>query len=94
MELTEQTEISDEELSEVKESLLRLGAATAVDDYGTGYSNIVNLLRYMPDYVKIDRSLISDIQNSPQKQHFVRDIIGFSHDKGVGLVYKEDAAKG
>lgn len=83
VELTEQTEISDEELSEVKESLLRLGAATAVDDYGTGYSNIVNLLRYMPDYVKIDRSLISDIQNSPQKQHFVRDIIGFSHDNGI-----------
>ncbi|MCR5209745.1 MAG: EAL domain-containing protein [Lachnospiraceae bacterium] len=83
VELTEQTEISDEELSEVKSNLIKLGASSAVDDYGTGFSNVVNLLRYMPDYVKIDRSLISDIQNSPQKQHFVKDIISFSHDNGI-----------
>ena len=34
----------------------------------------------MPDYVKIDRSLISDIDKNPQKQHFVKDIIKFAHD--------------
>ncbi len=83
IELTEQTELSDEELAEVKAVYANMGAGTAVDDYGTGYSNVVNLLRYMPDYVKIDRSLITDIQNSPQKQHFVKDIISFSHDNGI-----------
>ena len=57
-----------------------MGIETAVDDYGTGYSNIVNLLRYMPNYVKIDRMLLSGIQDNPQKQHFVKDIVAFAHE--------------
>lgn len=31
----------------------------AIDDYGAGYSNVNNLLRYMPEYVKIDRMLLT-----------------------------------
>ena len=77
VELTEQTELDDADLNDMKLAYRDLGVQTAVDDYGTGYSNVSNLLRYMPNYVKIDRSLISEIQNSPQKQHFVRDIISF-----------------
>ena len=60
-----------------------MGIRIAVDDYGSGYSNVSNLLRYMPNYVKIDRSLLSDIQNSPKKRHFVREIIQFCHDNDI-----------
>lgn len=35
----------------------------AIDDYGSGYSNVNNLLRYMPEYVKIDRMLLSGIDS-------------------------------
>ena len=42
-----------------------------------------NLLRYMPNYVKIDRSLLSDIPNKPQKRYFVREVIDFCHDNGI-----------
>ena len=52
----------------------------AIDDYGTGYSNSSNLLNYRPDYIKIDRSLISDIQNDLKKQQLVTQIIEFCHD--------------
>ncbi len=83
VELTEQTEIADNELSAMKESYAKMGIETAVDDYGTGYSNVTNLLRYMPNYVKIDRMLLSKIQDSPQKQHFVREIIEFAHDNDI-----------
>jgi len=79
VELTEQAELSDEELENVKQQYRRMGIGLAVDDYGTGYSNVSNLLRYMPDYVKIDRSLLSDIQDNVQKQHFVREVIDFCH---------------
>lgn len=76
------------ELDEVRFDLLRkkyrtLNIRIAIDDYGTGYSNIKNLLSYMPNYVKIDRSLLSEIQNSQKKRHFVRDIIDFCHDNGI-----------
>ena len=83
VELTEQSEISDSELDHMKATYERMGIETAVDDYGTGYSNVSNLLRYTPNYVKIDRALLSGIQDSPQKQHFVRDIIEFSHNNGI-----------
>lgn len=52
----------------------------AIDDYGTGYSNSSNLLKYAPDYVKIDRSLISDIHNDLKKQQLVTQIIEFCRD--------------
>ena len=83
VELTEQTELVDEALADMKYQYQKMGVETAVDDYGTGYSNVSNLLRYMPNYVKIDRVLLSDINNSPQKQHFVKDIISFSHDNNI-----------
>ena len=83
VELTEEAEMDDKELEGTKEYYQNLGVEMAVDDYGTGYSNIANLLRYMPNYVKIDRSLLSEIQNKTQKQHFVREIIEFCHDNEI-----------
>lgn len=83
VEFTEQSEMDDIELAEMKKEYQSFGFETAVDDYGTGYSNVSNLLRYMPNYVKIDRALLANIQESPQKQHFVKDIIEFSHDNNI-----------
>ncbi len=83
VELTEHSEVTDDDLKQMKTDYERIGIETAVDDYGTGYSNVANLLRYAPDYVKIDRELLSGIEDSPQKQHFVRDIIEFSHENGI-----------
>ena len=80
VELTEQTEADDKTLADMKSGYEKLGIETAVDDYGTGYSNIVNLLRYMPNYVKVDRMLLTGIQDNPQKQHFVKDIVIFAHE--------------
>lgn len=83
VELTEQAELSNDDLDKIKSVNDKYHVGTAIDDYGTGYSNISNLLRYMPDYVKIDRSLMSEIQNSSQKQHFVRNVIEFCHENKI-----------
>ncbi len=82
VEFTEQAETEGEELSMIQARCARNHMAIAVDDYGTGYSNISNLLRYSPNYVKIDRSLISSIHEEPKKQHFVTNIIEFAHANG------------
>jgi EAL domain-containing protein (putative c-di-GMP-specific phosphodiesterase class I) len=83
VEMTEQSELDDDSLEILKERYRNMGIKMAIDDYGTGYSNVGNLLRYMPNFVKIDRSLLTDIQNSPKKRHFVREIIRFCHDNGI-----------
>ena len=82
VEFTEQAETEGEELQMVQARAEMDHMDIAVDDYGTGYSNITNLLRYSPNYVKIDRSLISSIHEEPKKQHFVTNIIEFAHANG------------
>ena len=86
IELTEQAELDDKELAQMKKRFNDLGIDTAVDDFGTGYSNISNLLRYKPNYVKVDRSLLSDIQDSRSRQHLVREIVSFAHDAKIKVL--------
>ncbi len=83
VEMTEQSELEDSELKRIERIYKDLDVKIAIDDYGTGYSNVQNLLRYMPDYVKIDRSLLSEIQNNHKKRHFVKEIVDFCHDNGI-----------
>ncbi len=83
VEMTEQSEIDDESLESLKERYKNMGVKMAIDDYGSGYSNVGNLLRYMPNFVKIDRSLLHEIHTSPKKRHFVREIIQFCHDNDI-----------
>ena len=83
VEFTEEAEINDIDLPAYKSFLEKLGVQIAIDDFGTGYSNINNLIRYMPNYVKIDRFLLTGIDKAPQKQHFVREIIKFCHDNKI-----------
>ncbi|ASJ95477.1 bifunctional diguanylate cyclase/phosphodiesterase [Shewanella marisflavi] len=51
------------------------GFLTAIDDLGTGYSGLRLWSELAPDYVKIDRHFIHQIDQSPVKQEFVRSII-------------------
>ena len=79
LEITEQNTITDDELTTMK----RIGntdvtVPIAVDDYGTGHSNIVNLMRYSPQIVKIDRFLITDVDKDTNKQMFVKSTIEFA----------------
>lgn len=83
VEMTEQAVPDEKMLQMIKERYSSLNIRIAIDDYGTGYSNIKNLLDYMPNFVKIDRSLLSNIHNSSKKRHFVRDIVEFCHDNGI-----------
>ena len=82
IELTEQTQVADEKLASIKERMHKSGIYLAIDDYGTGYSNTSNLLRYSPDFVKIDRALIDDINKKPKIQQLVSSIIEFIHSNG------------
>ena len=77
IEITEGSSVSDKELEKVK-SFSFGGTPIAIDDFGTGHSNIVNLLRYSPQIIKVDRFLISGIQNDSNKQMFFRSAVEFA----------------
>ncbi len=83
-ELTEQNTVSDEELSSIRRmSGGGENSQIAIDDYGTGHSNIVNLMRYAPQVIKVDRFLVSDIHKDRNKQMFVRSTIEFARMNNI-----------
>ena len=86
IEFTEQTEANPEQLKMIVDRSRRMNFKVAIDDYGTGYSNISNLLTFMPHCVKIDRSLIMNIQSDKRKQHFTRNIIEYGHDNNFKVL--------
>ncbi len=83
VEMTESTELDDDSLNHVIERVQSANMQVAIDDFGTGYSNTSNLLRYRPQVVKIDRSLITNIDSNPRMQKFVAGIIDFLHSSGM-----------
>ncbi|MBR6070757.1 MAG: GGDEF domain-containing protein [Ruminococcus sp.] len=80
IEIVEDSDATAEGIETLRKRLAFTHSQLAIDDYGTGYSNLTNLLKYKPDYVKIDRSLIADIHNDLKKQQLVTQIIEFCRD--------------
>lgn len=77
--------VTDVQLAEIA-ALRHDGAFIAIDDFGTGYSNIARL-RTMPlDRVKLDPSLIVDIDNSAQAREVVQAVVALVNSVGAAIV--------
>jgi len=64
----------------------RLGCKVALDDFGSGYSNFVYLQRLRPDYIKIDGSLVRELDRDKNARIIVRSINDFAHNLGIQTV--------
>lgn len=82
VEITENTQFTGSELNSLFERSRGDGFNLAIDDYGTGYSNTTSLLECLPSVVKIDRLLISNINEDAKKRHFVKAMVEFAHTNG------------
>jgi len=58
----------------------KLGCGIAIDDFGSGYSNIENILKFKPDFIKIDGSLIKDLADSEEALNIVKNVINIAKD--------------
>jgi EAL domain-containing protein (putative c-di-GMP-specific phosphodiesterase class I) len=78
-------EVSENVLREI--AALRVdGAMIAIDDFGTGYSNLARL-RAMPlDRVKLDPSLIADIETDEKARVVVQAVVQLIHGVGCEIV--------
>jgi EAL domain-containing protein (putative c-di-GMP-specific phosphodiesterase class I) len=66
-------------LSVLNEVRSRCGAHIVVDDFGAGHSDMDRVLLLRPSVVKLDLSLIRDIERSESQQAQVRNIIERCH---------------
>lgn len=64
----------------------QLGCRIAIDDFGTGYSNFAYLVKLEVDFIKIDGSLIKDIDTNVTSAMTVETIISFAQKMGYGIV--------
>ena len=87
IELTEQQRVDD--YAGIRLAALqfrRLGFKIAVDDLGAGYAGLRSWTELKPDYVKIDRHFIENIDGDAVKRDFVRSIIEVGRGLGCRIV--------
>jgi diguanylate cyclase (GGDEF)-like protein len=60
-----------------------LGVATALDDFGTGYSSLTSLEQLPLSRVKLDRSVVAEVDWNPRAASIARSIISLC--RGLGL---------
>ena len=80
--LDESEDVVIDNLKRIKE----LGIDIEIDDFGTGHTSIVSLLKLKPKRLKIDRQLVMPILDSPQERALVRSIIDIARSLGVETV--------
>ncbi|MEA1892765.1 MAG: EAL domain-containing protein [Campylobacterota bacterium] len=74
-----------------------LGVRIAIDDFGSGYANFSHLIELKPDYIKIDGSLIKNIDKDVNAFILVKAITTFSKEMGIEVIaeyiHNEDVYK-
>ncbi|MBQ5933878.1 MAG: bifunctional diguanylate cyclase/phosphodiesterase [Lachnospiraceae bacterium] len=80
IEITEYSFAEDREITiENVTRLRKLGIQIALDDFGTGYTSLSQVMHLPISLLKIDKSLIDDIENNQVNREFVDAIIYMGH---------------
>lgn len=64
----------------------KMGCKVAIDDFGTGYSNFSYLITMKPDYIKIDGSLIKNLEKDKNSYAIVSSIIVFAKKLNIKTI--------
>jgi len=68
------------------EALRAYGCRIAIDDFGSGYSNFSYLSKINIDFIKIDGSLIKDIDKDENQRIVVESILHFAKAQGIKTI--------
>ncbi|CAM4077708.1 EAL domain-containing protein [Kerstersia similis] len=74
------------EMQDLLHRVRQLGIGLSVDDFGTGFSSLSNLVNLPVTEVKIDRSFINKSQEDPRLQALVAAVIGIGRSLGLAVV--------
>jgi EAL domain-containing protein (putative c-di-GMP-specific phosphodiesterase class I) len=87
LEITERASLADmRDLRPRVGALRSAGFRIAVDDLGAGYSGLSSFILLEPELVKIDMSLVRDVDTNPTKRRLVRMIAATCRDMGIAVV--------
>jgi len=87
LEITERASLEQVKDLRAKVAALReMGFRIAVDDLGAGYAGLTSFATLEPEFVKLDMSLIRDIDSSPMKKTLVRSMTSLCEELGMMVV--------
>jgi predicted signal transduction protein with EAL and GGDEF domain len=87
LELTESVTMREVERAvRIFGELKRLGVRLCMDDFGTGYSSLSQLRRLPLDILKIDRSFVSEMEDSSESYAIVQTILSLGRSLGMEMV--------
>ncbi len=87
LEVTETMLLNDSDApTTILATLQGRGVQIAMDDFGTGYSSLSRLKDYPLDLLKIDRSLIDQLGDDPDREPIVAAIIAMARALGLEVV--------
>ena len=86
LEVTESLAAQDEVVLGTLRNIRALGVALSLDDFGTGYSSLSCLHELPVNFVKIDRSFVSQAQESAYHRVLIEATIRMAQTLGLGTV--------
>lgn len=87
LEITERTAIKDyPRFQEYLKAFRARGFRFAVDDAGSGYAGLGSIANLDPDYIKLDISLIANIDTNFLKQNLVETMVTFANGQGAQVI--------
>ncbi|MDO5145776.1 MAG: EAL domain-containing protein [Eubacteriales bacterium] len=85
IEITEE-EFLNEKAMEAKRNAPGFSGIFALDDYGSGYNTEKNLLELSPKYIKVDISIVRNVDTDTDKQQIMANIISYAHQRGMQII--------
>ena len=62
------------------------GFRIALDDTGTGYNSLKTVVRVKPEFIKLDKELIRNIDKHPEQQNLVEILMEFAIQSDINIV--------
>ena len=87
VELTEHDAI--ESYPRLRASIMELrqtGVGFALDDVGTGFSNLAHIINFAPDIIKLDIELVRGIDIDPVRRSLARAMVSLAQETGAEVV--------
>jgi EAL domain-containing protein (putative c-di-GMP-specific phosphodiesterase class I) len=73
----------EDSITRTLKALSKAGCRIDLDDFGTGFTSIINIRRFNVSRIKIDRCLVSKLDKDIEQKRMVSALLSFSNKLGI-----------